>query len=412
MIGGNQLERAISFSDFIKSLDPSIPIVFGGPMATIVPYVLLDVSSIDYVIRGQGEKPMLELTNALVNKVSCQDINGVMGKSSNETNPVLFDKNSFPKYSWHLLNVENYIRNDQHLGKRVLNYSSSQGCPQKCGYCSEVSSYSCRWTAYSARRTFEEVIELAEVYNLDGIKFYDSNFFVNPKRVIEFGDLLIQSEKKIKWGASAHPKNIIRLRNHILKIKESGLSRLLIGAESGSQKALDHIRKDCTIDDILQTSEICAKYAIPTVFTFIVGIPSVNDNDIKKTMDMVIKIKKIWSEFEIKIHFYAPFPGTPLFDEAVKYGYNAPSTLKEWSKHDYYLVQTPWIDKRNEENVRRFSDFYCDFYYPPKWFKEMIEKKPFMYSFYKILRQLTKVRCRLHFYRLPFEMYLFKKVTK
>ncbi len=410
MIGGKQIERGINFSKFVKCLKPDVPVIFGGPMATVVPRTLLNSPSVDYIIRGQGEKPMLELVRALITGKSCEGIEGLMSKNGESTRPVLIDKNVFPEYPWYLLDVEKYVRQDRYIGKRVLNYTSSQGCPHKCGYCSEVSSYGCRWKAYTAKRTFEEILRLTEEYQLDGIKFYDSNFFANPKRSIEFSELLLGINRKIKWGASAHPEGIIRLQEYIVNIKESGLSRLLIGAESGSQKALDRMKKGCTLDDILFVSEICAKYCIPTAFTFIVGIPEVDD-DIEKTLGMVLKMKKIWSEFDIKIHFYAPFPETPLFEEAKKHGYCSPKNIEEWSIYDYYLIQTPWLSKREEVKVRQFSDFYCDFLYPPKWFTEILARRKFSRVIYRMLRKLAEIRCKFSYYNLPLEIYWFKITT-
>ena len=309
-----------------------------------------------------------------------------------------------------MLNVEKYIREDRYLGRRVLNYVSSQGCPYSCGYCSEVAIYHSHWTALTAKRTFEEVKHLAKTFSLDGVKFYDANFFVNSKRVIEFASYLLDNGISIKWGASAHPRGVIRLADELTEIKKSGLNRLLIGAESGSQVALDYIGKGCTVEDSLLTAELCARQDIAAAFTFIVGIPGIEE-DIETTLDMVLKMKRMSGEFDIKIHFFTPFPGTPLFGKAQKLGFRAPNTLQKWSFYDYYLIQTPWVDKKEEKKVRMFSDFYCDFLYPPSWFLDFISEKPLGRWIYAYLRKLAELRCRFHFYKVPLERMWFKMLT-
>lgn len=413
MIGGNQLVRALEFSEFIKSQNQNIPIIFGGPLTTIIPHQLLFDSKIDFVIRGQGEQPMSDLVDFLKNdsRIDKIDIPGVLTKDNKKNiQSVFLDKNKFPPYPWHLLNVEKYIRRDNHLGERVLNYVSSQGCPYQCGYCSEVSIYQCRWKAFPAQRVLDEIQCLKETYHLDGIKFYDANFFVNSKRVIEFASSLKSRNLRLKWGASAHPCGVIKLADNLKEIKKSGLNRLLIGAESGLQTALDYINKGCTVEDNLRTAELCAKHHISSTFTFIVGIPWIED-DIEPTLKMVLEMKKMSGEFDIKIHFYAPFPGTPLFEKARKFGYCLPTTLKEWSKYDYYLIQTPWVNKRKEIKIRRFGDFYCDFLYPPSWFFEILQQNATSMAIYKVLRKLVEFRYKMNFYRLPIEIIWFKGLT-
>lgn len=411
MIGGRHLERALDFSAFAKSLNPQLPIVFGGPLATVITEQLLTSPLVDYAVRGQGEQPMSELVDCFINGGDPSEVVGVANRDSQgNVESVFLDKNSFPPYPWHLLEVERYVRKDPYLGQRVLNYVSSQGCPYSCGYCSESAGYYCRWKALTAERTLNEILDLQASYGLEGIKFYDANFFTRPKRVLEFASGLLTKGSKLRWGASAHPRGVIKLTDDLGTIKNSGFSRFLIGAESGSQPVLDYIHKGCTIEDNLLTAELCAKYRIPTTFTFIVGIPGI-DNDIEVTLQMVVEMKKIWNEFDIKIHFYAPFPGTSLFQESIEFGYRQPTTLEEWSRYDYYLIQTPWVNKREERKVRRFGDFYCEFLFPPLWFKKLVNRSGLSKIIYHTLRQFVEARCKIHFYGFPLEMLWFKHLT-
>jgi len=288
-----------------------------------------------------------------------------------------------------------------------MNFVSSQGCPQKCGYCSEVSSYGCHWKALTAERTLREVSSLVKEHNLDGIKFYDSNFFVDRNRVVKFAQGLIDNGININWAASAHPKGLKRLGDDLGLVRKSGLRRLLIGAESGSQAALDYINKGCTTGDIMEAAELCAKHNISSAFTFIVGIPGVSD-DVEATLEMALKMKKMCGDFEINIHFYAPIPGTPLYEEARRLGYKSPSSLPEWSKYNYYTIQVPWLDKAVERNVRLFGDLYIDFLYPPTWFLAELNSRPVARVIYRALRNLVEWRCKKHFYSVPIEKYWLK----
>lgn len=408
MLGGRQLERGLKMSFFVKSLSGNIPIVFGGPLGTVIPDVLLQDKNIDYIVRGQGENPFLELVKSIQIGEPKKWIAGVVQRDDKEIcEPVISSKEALPPYPWHLLDVEKYVRQDRLLGKRVMNFVSSQGCPQKCGYCSEVSSYGCHWKALTAERTLREVSSLVREHNLDGIKFYDSNFFVDRNRVVKFAQGLLDTGVNISWAASAHPKGVTRLADDLSLVRKSGLKRLLIGAESGSQVALDYINKGCSTEDIVEAAELCARYNISSAFTFIVGIPGVSD-DVNATLEMALKMKKMSGDFEINIHFYAPIPGTPLYEEAKRLGYEPPNSLHEWSAYNYYAVQVPWLDKVIERNVRLFGDLYIDFLYPPRWFLTELASRPVAKIAYKALRSLVELRCRKHFYGVPIEKYWLK----
>lgn len=77
MIGGGQLERGLEMSSYVKSLNGNTPVVFGGPLGTIIPEVLFRDSTIDYVVRGQGEYPFLELVKLLQSGQSMKYVAGI-----------------------------------------------------------------------------------------------------------------------------------------------------------------------------------------------------------------------------------------------------------------------------------------------------------------------------------------------
>jgi len=91
MLGGGQLERGLKMSSFVKSLNGTIPVVFGGPLGTVIPAVLFQDENIDYVVRGQGENPFLELVKSLQIGESKKAIAGVVRRDDKEIcKPVIY----------------------------------------------------------------------------------------------------------------------------------------------------------------------------------------------------------------------------------------------------------------------------------------------------------------------------------
>ena len=72
-------------------------------------------------------------------------------------------------------------------------------------------------------------------------------------------------------------------------------------------------------------------------------------------------LREISSLHEIKAHIYAPYPGTPLYEDAIRQGFIPPKTLEDWAQYDYYEAQTPWLTKGLTEEVRDFNREYCPY---------------------------------------------------
>ena len=113
--------------------------------------------------------------------------------------------------------------------------NSSEGCPYNCGFCCEVSLWKRKWSAASAEKIYADIYHLMTTYGVNGIKFFDSEFFIDHNRVIKFANMLINNNLSIKWGASIHPFNLIKMLDKLPFLKKSGLTRLLVGIESADE---------------------------------------------------------------------------------------------------------------------------------------------------------------------------------
>jgi len=360
---GHQITCGLRFSKQVKEINSKIPIAWGGALSTLVPETTLKNKFIDFIVRGQGESGFLGLIHYLEGKQKSIPKNvGYKnnGKINEGENTVFEDKNTFPRYPFKIINIKRYIRNDPQINTRVLNYVSSQGCPFGCGFCTDTSIYHQKWSALDVDRVIDEVRFLIKGFKLNGIKFYDSNFFVNKKRTIDFARRF--SEISVSWAASAHPKNLLDLTSKDFDIlRQSNLKRLLIGAESGVQEELNLVKKGIKVKDIEKLADALNKKDIIASFTFIVGYPKMPEENIDITLKFAERLATEYKNHEFKIHIYLPFPGTPLYELAKNCGFSPPSTLEDWSRLDYYEKQTPWISSEHETDVRIFNETYCPY---------------------------------------------------
>lgn len=360
---GRQISNGMEFANLIRKRS-KVPIIWGGAFPTLLPQLILESPYVDYVIRGPGEHLIVEFANAL--KYG-KDIPGSVGRKTEMGiyEGVLQQLDSamdLAEFNFDLVNIKDYLRNDEHISDKVLNYISSRGCPYRCGFCTETAVYHQRWTAFSADRMVREIVKLMNIGDANAIKFYDANFFADKKRVLDFVQRIIVEKDNFKFAASAHPRNILNMSDQEMKlVHRGGLKRLLIGLESGVQEELDFIPKDLKISEIYELTSKLGHYGIRGSFTFITGYPTMPMSNIERTLEFVENMSQIAPEHEYKIHFFMPYPGTRMYKIAIEQGFIEPKSLHEWSMYDYYQINMPWVDKKYQGLVDDCNKRLCPY---------------------------------------------------
>ena len=332
-------------------------------MPSMMPDVVLEETLFDIAVRGQGEKPIIEILDFLNNKRELNEISGISYRNLENVvhNPdrKIEQRANLPRFNFSLLDFNKYIQRDKKISSRTVNYISSQGCPFDCGFCSDTNLFSKRYSKNTTEMTIADIEHLINNYNVNGIKFYDSNFFVDTKCVKKFAEEIINKNLQIKWAGAIHPATFRDLDNDYLNlIRASGCSRLLIGAESGSQEVLDLVGKSLSPFEMLYIAKRSAKFGFSVSFTMIVGFPEVAEKHYYETFNLGEKLIESSPLHEVKMHIYAPYPMTRLYSKAIKCGFVPPKNLLEWVNYDYYYSQTPWVPKHFEEMVRKFNFRY------------------------------------------------------
>lgn len=417
---GNQITGALKISRLIKKKNPDIPVVWGGWHPSIFPEQTAMDPDVDIVVYGQGERTFIELVNAFAANKPIDGISGlcyVAGNRVIKTPPrPLEDINNFPPMPLDLINVPNYIGPHMGLeGAMTLSYMSSQGCPFRCGFCADKRVYQRRWFGLNSERVVKDITVLVNKYKLDAIYFEDNNFFVDKRRTEEICSGIISNKLNIKWEAMGHPRSLSRLDDNFWNlIRESGCRRILIGAESGDEAILELINKDANVDDTINFVKKAKKHKIIPILSTIVGFPESALKDMKKTIALVVKTKRLYRETEWKLFLYTPYPGTDLYDLALKYGMEEPCDLESWARHTLRDVKTPWINEKFRKNMRYVAFFYFQMAYPSKYVMQRIKRYKYIMPLVLMVQFIARVRLILNFYALPIEpiIYNFLKRIK
>lgn len=359
MTGGGQIGHALELAAAAKKRLFCPPVVFGGPHVNVQPEQTAAHPLVDAVLQGPGQNSMLDYVRSLQGRLRRRDVPGLRTESAGR---IVQGKVNPPRtgnlgaYPWDLLDVAQYIRDDPTVASRTLNYVSSQGCVYNCRFCFELT-YKRKYSAMAAKDLVDDVAELHRLYDINGVKFYDADFFVNLRRAIGFCDGLIERGLDLKWAASINPNDIRKARRAKLplleRIAESGCSRLLMGVESGNDRVLaDVVKKEITRSEILDVAAEIAGAGILGSYTFIVGFPGETEAEMEDTYSLIEELRGLDPIPETRVHLFAPYPGTPLWDEALAKGFEPPSSLEGWSTFDYYTSLTPWTSDATAARAR------------------------------------------------------------
>lgn len=360
---GHQIRDALAVSEFVKDRAPSCPVVWGGACPTMLPELVLTEPHVDYVVVGQGEEAIRSLWQAVelgdFSALSPRVRDARRGDNPSSATAQLVEIDQFPLYHdfYELVEVGRYFRADRAIADRTVNYHSSQGCGFRCGFCCEPVLWDRSWTGRPAAGVLDDLQVLVEDYGANGIKFHDSEFFINRQRVVEFARGLLQRDLRIRWAASGHPRTLLQLGDEEWQLlRKSGLSRILVGAESASEDELTLCEKRAAPHHVAKVVDRCTAHDISASLTFVTGFPGSQIKHVRRTLALAEKLVDLSQRHEAKIHFYAPYPGTPLFDVAVAHGFESPGTLEAWADYDYYYIQTPWVSPHLFDEVRAFNE--------------------------------------------------------
>jgi len=358
VLTGPVIMDAIRISKDVRALAPGAKVLWGGIHTTIFPEYVLKNDYVDYVVVGEGEAPTLEIAEAILSgKRGIEAVKNAgykVGGKMVMNPPREFIKNLdlLPDPTWDLVDIEKYAM-QKFYSRRVITLNTSRGCPHRCAFCYNQAVNKRIWRGISAERLFKQVVYLSQRYGVSGFQMYDDEFDVNRERVKIFCELLIKNKVKISF---AHFSRVNMADRKIYALeKEAGLKHIEFGVESGSQRILDFIRKDQTLEMIQGAFRICGELKIPASALFMTGLPTETEQDLNDTIGF---LKTLKAHHTINTMF-RPFPGTELFDYCVKEGlFRLPDELERQAEVFEFRASTTNVSKIPDRRLTEAHSYF------------------------------------------------------
>jgi radical SAM superfamily enzyme YgiQ (UPF0313 family) len=236
-------------------------------------------------------------------------------------------------------------------------YQASIGCPFRCNFCGVVPVYG-REKMESPARTASILDHLQKNYGINGVQFYDNNFFLREDHAMELAGRI--APLNLKWWCEARVDLVLRYSDATLrKLREAGCQMIFFGVESGSDATLKSMKKELTSGEALELAGRLRNFGIIPEYSFIFGNPEDAEQDVAENIAFIRRVKKVNPAVEIVVQTYVP---TPQRDGA--YGgveVKFPETPDEWLTDRWYKFITrtdpdlAWLPEHVKRRIRNFE---------------------------------------------------------
>ena len=366
------MKHVIKMVEIAKKINPKIFTVLGGIHPTALPEKTLIETKADFVIFGEGEITFYELVKKIKeNNLHLEKIHGLCFKDKtgkiikNKGRSYIKNLDELPFPARDLFELSKYYSaptkkvSDEKTATPIL---TSRGCAFECVHCISNLLWSRMVRFRSVKNVILEIEECKNKYGIREFNILDDTFTLNKNRLIEFCESVIKKNLDIYWICFSRVNTI---DEEMVKImKRAGCKKISFGLESGSQKILDLMNKNATLEMAEKAINAVRKNGIEAHASFMLG----NLGETKKTINDTIKFAKKFDFDNVTFIITAPLPGTRLYEIAKEKGHICKET--KWEEFAPLTKTKPILVQENlteKELVHYQKKAFRKFYLRPKY---------------------------------------------
>lgn len=270
-------------------------IAIGGPHTSVA----LDTvpEFVDTILLGEGE---ISFPRVIESGDTTRVVTGEKVPDLDSLPRPAWEEFIFHRYQWKHSWVPEYP---------VYTFNTSRGCPYACTFCSVNGVWGRSYRVMSAERILDDIEYMIRHYGLRVAYFREDHFTLNKRRTIEFCEGLLRRRINIRWMCETRADSIADPDIMDLMAR-SGCACLYIGVESGSPRMLELFDKKETVEQFTDVFDLARTSGIRTYASFVVGAPTETDEDMRKTHEL---IRRIRPDF-LYMNIFIGLPGSQLYE--------------------------------------------------------------------------------------------------
>lgn len=371
---------ALRIAGRVKKFLPHVHVVFGGIHPTSVPENVLANACVDSVVLGEGEYPLLELTESLQKRRLDYSIKNMWFRYEGK-----IIKNDIRPY---IENLDELPFPDKELYYELLPYYRNgyvmitrRGCLNSCSYC-----HNAVWDTYYHGQKKIRMRSVADVINELKTNVQKYRF----KRVRINDDLFTYNEGWLKDFASAYEKYInvpvccygspaTVNENVVAYLKKIQCYQISLGVQSLNPfLRKDVLRRDDDNKKIAQVITLFRKYNVRCVVDNIIGIPGETEEDL-------LTMARFYSEHKphrICVYWLVYFPKTPIIEAGVKENCLTQEEANQIENDPCALANTVYNDFHSRHKIKYQWLLLLLHFFPSRLCRWIINRK--LYRFFPL----------------------------
>jgi hopanoid biosynthesis associated radical SAM protein HpnJ len=350
----------VRVAEAFKAENPNMMIGFIGAKVAVQPEESLARAKVlDFVAGNEFDFTIKEIAEgkplAEVDGIMYRAADGALVK--NKDRAILHDMDQLPfvteAYKKHL-RIEDYFIG--YLLHPYISIYTGRGCKSHCTFClwpQTVGGH--KYRTRSVENVIAEIRAAKAAFpQVKEFMFDDDTFTDDLPRAEAIAKEL--GKMGVTWSCNAKanvPYKTLKV------LKENGLRLLLVGYETGNQQILYNIKKGMRIDVAKQFTKDCHALGIKIHGTFIVGLPG----ESRETLQETIEFAKEINPHTIQVSLAAPYPGTFLYNQAVKEGWLDVEHAELIDEHGVQIAPLHYPHLSHTEIFNSVETFYRKFYF-------------------------------------------------
>lgn len=341
----------VKVASYLKEMRPDLPIMLGGPHASVLDKVIMArFPQFDVIARQEAERNIVPLVESLA-KGSLWKVPGITFRVKgalweNPAEPVIDDLDSLPIPAYHRYPI-------RELGLTSLRVDAGRGCPFQCTFCSTASFFGRKYRLKSAERLVEELDFLHSEYGVSDFALTHDLFTVNRHKVKEFCNAV--EGRGFTWKCSARMDCVDE--ELLERMAAAGCRSIYYGIEAGTARMQNISKKRLDLGLFNPILDITQRLGMSSTASFITGYPEETHEDQNATLDMIAScFDRRRSPLNVQLHLLTPEPGTELL-----------SQYKEQIAYDGHVsdFNFPNLEGDDGEVIQRNADVFINHHYFP-----------------------------------------------
>lgn len=327
--------HSLVLSQLVRTLEPDIPIIWGGHHPTGTPETCLVEPCIDYVFMGEGEEGIVRFARAVEAKKGFEEIPGLAlkknGKTWKNSPPILIRDLDGLAFDFSVLDdPRQYVSGS----RSSMMFQTSRGCPFRCGFCDIANFYSHSYREFSIDYVLHYAKQYHDIYGVQSFHMTDDILFLKER------DLkIMRGVVDLGMRPDTVAVRISHLNKHpnLMKVlDEFNTPAVFLAWESGVDRILRLMRKDITRDIIMKMTRFLADEYPHITFSGggIIGSPTETWEEIIATVRTASEMRSIHPNCNIALQLFLPLPGTDFLELAVQEGMERPTRAEDWASRD------------------------------------------------------------------------------